>query len=50
MDWLILCIILSLVALHQIFTKGLVNILPTPQKLTFLQQNALFARIIYQIT
>lgn len=50
MDWLILCIILSLTALHQVFTKRVVNILPTPQKLTFLQQNSLFARIIYQIT
>jgi len=36
--------------LYQVFTKGLVNILPTPQKLTFLQQNGHFARIIYQIT
>ena len=50
MDWLILCIILSLITLHQVYTKRLVNILPTPQKLTFLQQNGLFTRIIYQIT
>jgi hypothetical protein len=49
-DWRILCIILSITTLRQVFTKELVNFLPTPQKLTSLQQNGLFARIIYQIT
>lgn len=50
MDRYILYIILSFPSFLQVFTKGIVNFLLTPQKLTFSQQNRLFARIIYQMT
>lgn len=49
MDWYFLCTFLDFVALYKVFPKRIVNFFPTPQKLTFSQQNGQYPRLIYQI-
>ena len=49
MDWCFLYTIRSSSIIYKVFPKGIVNFFPTPQKLTFSQQNTDYRRLIYQI-
>ncbi len=49
MDWCFLYTIRSIPIIYKVFPKGIVNFFPTPQKLTFSQQNTDYRRLIYQI-
>lgn len=49
MDRHFLCAIRNSSIVYKVFLKGIVNFFPTPQKLTFSQQNAEYLRLIYQI-
>ncbi len=49
MDRYFLYIIHNSTAIHKVFPKRIVNFFPTPQKLTFSQQNTEYRRYIYQI-
>ncbi len=49
MGWYFLYIIRSSSIVYKVFPKRIVNFFPTPQKLTFSQQNTEYRRLIYQI-